>query len=90
MLKMKTLTWFSRAVALAVVSILGFAASQSALAGKPPKNFTALFNEKNLSGWWGLKTEDPAKWKALSAGKLAEKKAASQKDIAQHWSVDGE
>jgi hypothetical protein len=90
MLKMKTLTWFSRAVALAVVSVLGFAGSQSALADKPPKGFTALFNEKDLSGWWGLKTEDPAKWKALSAGKLAEKKAASLKDIAQHWSVNGE
>jgi len=87
---MKTLTWFSRAVALAVVSVLGFAGSQSALADKPPKGFTALFNEKDLSGWWGLKTEDPAKWKALSAGKLAEKKAASLKDIAQHWSVNGE
>jgi len=49
-----------------------------------------LFNEKNLSGWWGLKTEDPVKWEALSADKLAEKKAASLKDIAQHWSVDGE
>ena len=90
MLKMKTLNWFSRAVALAVVSVLGFAGSQSALADKPPKGFTALFNEKDLSGWWGLKTEDPAKWKALSAGKLAEKKAASLKDIAQHWSVNGE
>ena len=49
-----------------------------------------MFNEKNLSGWWGLKTEDPVKWKAFSADKLAEKKAASLKDIAQHWSVDGE
>ncbi|MDB4619304.1 DUF1080 domain-containing protein, partial [bacterium] len=38
----------------------------------------------------GLKTEDPVKWKALSSDKLAEKKAASLKDIAQHWSVDGE
>lgn len=90
MLKMKTPNWFSRAVALTVVSVLGFAGSQSALADKPPKGFTALFNEKDLSGWWGLKTEDPAKWKALSAGKLAEKKAASLKDIAQHWSVNGE
>ena len=35
-------------------------------------------------------TEDPVKWKAFSADKLAEKKAASLKDIAQHWSVDGE
>ena len=90
MFKMKKLTWLNRAVALAVVSVVGFAASQSALAGEPPKGFTALFNEKDLSGWWGLKTEDPVKWKALSADKMAEKKAASLKDIEQHWSVDGE
>ena len=87
---MKTLTWFNRAVALVAVSVFSFASTQSAQAGTPPEGFTALFNEKNLSGWWGLKTEDPVKWKALSADKLAEKKAASLNDIAQHWSVDGE
>ena len=90
MFKMKTLTWFNRAVALVAVSVFSFASTQSAQAGTPPEGFTALFNEKNLSGWWGLKTEDPVKWKALSADKLAEKKAASLNDIAQHWSVDGE
>ena len=90
MFKMKTLTWFNRAVALVAVSVFSFASTQSAQAGTPPEGFTALFNEKNLSGWWGLKTEDPVKWKALSADKLAEKKAASLKDIAQHWSVAGE
>ncbi len=90
MFKMKTLNWFNRAVALVAVSVFSFASTQSAQAGTPPEGFTALFNEKNLSGWWGLKTEDPVKWKALSADKLAEKKAASLKDIAQHWSVDGE
>ena len=88
--KMKTLTWFNRAVALVAVSVFSFASTQSPQAGTPPEGFTALFNEKNLSGWWGLKTEDPVKWKAFSADKLAEKKAASLKDIAQHWSVDGE
>ena len=87
---MKTLNWFNRAVALVAVSVFSFASTQSAQAGTPPEGFTALFNEKNLSGWWGLKTEDPVKWKALSADKLAEKKAASLKDIAQHWSVNGE
>ena len=87
---MKTLTWFNRAVALVAVSVFSFASTQSPQAGAPPEGFTALFNEKNLSGWWGLKTEDPVKWKAFSADKLAEKKAASLKDIAQHWSVDGE
>ena len=87
---MKTLTWFNRAVALVAVSVFSFASTQSPQAGTPPEGFTALFNEKNLSGWWGLTTEDPVKWKAFSADKLAEKKAASLKDIAQHWSVDGE
>jgi hypothetical protein len=90
MFKMKTLTWFNRAVALVAVSVFSFASTQSTQAGTPPEGFTALFNEKNLSGWWGLKTEDPVKWKALSADKLAEKQAASLKDIAQHWSVNGE
>ena len=90
MFKMKTLAWFNRAVALVAVSVFSFASTQSPQAGTPPEGFTALFNEKNLSGWWGLKTEDPVKWKAFSADKLAEKKAASLKDIAQHWSVDGE
>jgi len=90
MFKMKTLTWFNRAVALVAVSVFSFASTQSPQAGAPPEGFTALFNEKNLSGWWGLTTEDPVKWKAFSADKLAEKKAASLKDIAQHWSVDGE
>lgn len=90
MFKMKTLTWFNRAVALVAVSVFSFASTQSPQAGTPPEGFTALFNEKNLSGWWGLKTEDPVKWKAFSADKLAEKKAASLKDIAQHWSVNGE
>ena len=90
MFKMKTLTWFNRAVALVAVSVFSFASTQSPQAGAPPEGFTALFNEKNLSGWWGLSTEDPVKWKAFSADKLAEKKAASLKDIAQHWSVNGE
>ena len=84
---MKSIKWITRTAALAAVL---FVAQSSAEAGKPPKGFTALFNEKDLSGWWGLKTEDPAKWMALSPEKFAEKKAASLKDIAKHWSVDGE
>ena len=54
----------------------------------PPDGFTALFNGKNLSGWWGLGTEDPRKWQALPASELSAKRAASRKDIAQHWRVE--
>ena len=61
---------------------VGFAAKP-----KPPQGFVSLFNGKNLDGWWGLKTEDPAKWMALSAEKFAAKKKASLEDIRKHWSV---
>ena len=37
----------------------------------PPEGFLALFNGKDLKGWWGIGTEDPAKWMALSPDKLA-------------------
>ena len=53
----------------------------------PPKGFTALFNGQDLSGWWGLKTEDPRKWKALTPEKLAEKRAASIRDLNKNWSA---
>jgi len=53
----------------------------------PPEGFTALFNGKDLAGWWGAKTENPAKYMALPAEKLAEKKKKSLEDINKHWSV---
>ena len=54
---------------------------------KPPEGFTALFNGKDLSGWWGAGTEDPAKYLALPPEKLAAKKKKSLADINKHWSV---
>ena len=57
---------------------------------KAPEGFTALFNGKDLSGRWGISTEDPAKWMALSPEKFAEKKAKSILDINKHWRVAGD
>ena len=54
----------------------------------PPEGFVALFNGKNLDGWWGAKTEDPRDYAALPPEKLAEKKAASLEDIREHWRVE--
>ena len=34
----------------------------------PPKGFKALFNGKDLTGWWGLGTENPRKFMAMSPG----------------------
>lgn len=49
--------------------------------------FMPIFNGKDFEGWWGLGTENPAKWMALPPEKLAEKKRKSLEDIHQHWKV---
>ncbi len=54
----------------------------------PPPGFTALFNGKDLTGWWGLSTEDPRKWMALPPAELKKKRDASLQDIAEHWRVE--
>ncbi|MBT7924334.1 MAG: DUF1080 domain-containing protein, partial [Opitutae bacterium] len=48
---------------LALLSLFSVVVAHAAKP-KPPAGFVALFNGKNLDGWWGLKTEDPAKWMA--------------------------
>jgi hypothetical protein len=71
-----------------LIALTGFA-----LGGEntPPAGFTALFNGKDLTGWWGASTEDPRKYLALSPEDFAKKRTASLADIQKHWSVaDGE
>jgi len=54
----------------------------------PPEGFVALFNGKNLDGWWGAKTEDPRAYMALPPEELAERKGTSLEHIQQHWRVE--
>jgi len=75
-------------VVLTLLVGVNLSRAEDAAAVTPPEGFTALFNGKDLSGWWGLGTEDPAKWMALPPEKLAEKKAASLLDIQKHWRVE--
>lgn len=72
-------------------ALAGVARCDAAEHNVPPEGFVALFNGKNLDGWWGAKTEDPRDYMALPPEKLAEKKAASMENVEQHWRVeDGE
>ena len=83
-------TWTFLAVT-ASVALSGLAPAATAQAVEPPEGFRALFNGEDLSGWWGVATEDPRKWGALPAGELARKKKKSLEDIRTHWRVeDGE
>ena len=57
----------------------------------PPQGFTALFNGKDLSGWFGHGTGDPRKLWSMSKSELAAHQEKTLEDINQHWSVqDGE
>ncbi len=55
---------------------------------QPPAGFTALFNGQDLSGWYGMKSDDPEKIAALSPEAQAAKKQADTADALQHWSVE--
>lgn len=68
--------------------LIQFVAAMLTSQGKPPSGFVSLFNEENLDGWWGAKTEDPDKWMSLSTDEFQKKWEASQIDIHKHWSVE--
>ena len=87
---MKVLNLFHRAAYLIAAVFLLIGINSSPIAGEPPKGFESLFNEKDLSGWWGLGTEDPAKWMALTPEALLDKETSSLEDISKHWSIDGD
>lgn len=66
----------------------GFLLNVAAGLNEPPPGFVALFNGKDLSGWWGAGTEDPRKYMALPPEEFAKKREASLADINKHWRVE--
>ena len=52
---------------------------------KPPPGFRALFNGKDLTGWFGLNPHSLAK---LQGEKKTAKIAQERADFAKHWSVE--
>ncbi len=53
----------------------------------PPEGFVALFNGKNLEGWYGHGTKDPRALWAMSKEDLEKHKEKTREDIRRHWSV---
>ena len=47
-----------------------------------------IFNGRDLSGWWGAETENPADYLALTPDELTRKKAQSLDNIHKHWRVE--
>lgn len=68
--------------------VTGVGADDAAALNVPPPGFAALFNGRDLAGWWGAATEDPRPWRALPAEDFRKKHDASLADVAQHWRVE--
>ena len=86
---------------LALITILAATAAVSAADNEPPAGFTALFNGKDLSGWYGWTTRDPAELWAMSPEEQADYKKKSTEGgltdakgndkgdhLTAHWKVE--
>lgn len=86
--------FFTAPILFACTSVLFSTASISHAAeatNVPPAGFTALWNGKNLDGWWGADTENPKSYMALPKAEFKKKHDGTLDNIRQHWSVvDGE
>src|SRR5436309_9471303 len=60
-------------------------------AAKPPRDFKALFNGKDLAGWHGMPHFDPYKLDKMSQEKRKEQVEKWTEEAKKHWRVkDGE
>ncbi|MBA4717064.1 MAG: DUF1080 domain-containing protein [Verrucomicrobiales bacterium] len=72
-------------------SIVVFFNNVSIAQNIPPEGFDALFNGKDLKGWFGHGTKDPRTLWKMSPEELKKHQEETLKDINAHWSVkDGE
>ena len=70
-------------------TILGLAFAGMATAqNQAPEGFTALFNGKNLDGWFGHGTKDPRTLWKMTPEQLEAHKEKTREDIRKHWSVE--
>ena len=83
---------------VAVTGSFALATSALAAANTPPPGFTALFNGKDLSGWYGWGTKDPTELWKMTPEERAEYKRKSihgglpvgkqgPDHVLAHWSV---
>lgn len=87
---MKTTMRGVGAAALLLAAMQGMDGQAAEPAAAPPAGFVALFNGRDLAGWWGAETENPRIYLALPDEQLARKRADSLADIQRHWRVEND
>jgi hypothetical protein len=68
----------------------GFALATLGAEPAPPPGFTALFNGRDLTGWFGHAGEDPRPLLKATPEELERIRADSMKDVNAHWRVENE
>jgi len=80
-------------IAIALGALAAGALAPAAGAGEqplkqPPEGFTALFNGKNLDGWWVLGTVHYHTYRNPPPDELEKMKEKSRENIRKHWRVE--
>jgi hypothetical protein len=68
--------------------LMALAATGGAQIEDPPEGFTALFNGRDLEGWFGHGTEDPRRLRAMTPEALAAHQARTRENLRRHWRVE--
>jgi len=62
----------------------------AAAENQPPKGFTALFNGKDMTGWYGMGHFDPRKLWAMSPEERAKMQEGDAAQFRAHWRVEND
>jgi hypothetical protein len=73
---------------LSFILLASLALSSPAEAQSAPAGYTALFNGKDLTGWYGLPHTDPRELAKMTADERAKKRAADDAAFRKHWRVE--
>ncbi|MFN0050969.1 MAG: DUF1080 domain-containing protein [Planctomycetales bacterium] len=87
---LRSLTLRLSVLRLLVVGLIAACWSATGVAqenNQPPKGFQALFNGRDLTGWYGLGHFDPRQLRAMSDDERQKKRAAELNDFKKHWTI---
>jgi hypothetical protein len=75
-------------VVMAILTVGLVGSKLRAAEPQPPSGFVALFNAKDLTGWYGLDHFDPRKLWAMTPDEVAKKRRTDMESFKAHWTVE--
>lgn len=81
-------TAFALGLMLAGSIVTTTAQAEEQKLNQPPQGFVALFNGKDLTGWWGLGHFNPHTLAAMSDQEREDLKKKNEANFRKHWTVE--